>query len=200
MTLTEHDLRKLALPIAITLALFGVAGSLAWWTQDDARQAGLERNRAAGAKSRIEQRLRQFHSEELDLKTRLQTLQHLQSRSILGEEKRLDWMEQLRDTQRELHLPSMRYEFAAQAPLNGNNPTGPAWFNSPLRLQLRLVHEGDLLTFLDRIQQQAKALVIVRSCKLAPPPGTTERREIPAGLAAECELDWLTARLPNKKN
>ena len=105
MTLTERDLRKLALPIVITLGLLGAAGALAWWTQDDARQAGLERNRAAEAKSRIEQRLRQFHSEELDLKTRLQALQHLQSGGILGDEKRLDWMEQLRDTQRELHLP-----------------------------------------------------------------------------------------------
>ena len=200
MTLTERDLRKLALPIVITLGLLGAAGALAWWTQDDARQAGLERSRAAEAKSRIEQRLRQFHSEELDLKTRLQALQHLQSGGILGDEKRLDWMEQLRDTQRELHLPGMKYEFAAQAPLSGNTPGGPAWFNSPLRLQLRLVHEGDLLAFLDRIQQQAKALVIVRSCKLAPPAGSTERHEIPVGLAAECELDWLTARLPGKKN
>ena len=57
MTLTERDLRKLALPIVITLGLLGAAGALAWWTQDDARQAGLERNRAAEAKSRIEQRL-----------------------------------------------------------------------------------------------------------------------------------------------
>ncbi|MFN4325685.1 MAG: hypothetical protein ACK4FP_07330 [Azonexus sp.] len=198
MTLTERDLRKLALPILIALALFGTAGALAWWTQENTRQAGLERQRAAEAKSRLEQRLRQFHSEELDLKTRLQSLQRLQGSGILGDEQRLDWLEQLRDTQRALRLPGMKYEFAAQTPLPGNIPGGPAWFNSPLRLQLRLVHEGDLLDFLDRIQQQAKALVIVRSCKLAPPSGPTERPDTPTGLTAECELDWLTARLPNQ--
>lgn len=73
MKLTERDLPKLALPIVITLALCGTAGLMAWWTQNDAEQAGRERHRAAEAKSRIDMRLRQFHSEELDLKTRLQT-------------------------------------------------------------------------------------------------------------------------------
>jgi hypothetical protein len=31
------------------------------------------------------------------------------------------------------------------------------------------VHEGDLLNFLDRLQHEGKALVIVRNCKLACP-------------------------------
>lgn len=200
MKLTERDLPKLALPIVITLALCGTAGLMAWWTQNDAEQAGRERHRAAEAKSRIDMRLRQFHSEELDLKTRLQTLQTMQASGMLGDEKRLDWMEQLRNTQRELRLPGIKYEFAMQAPLNGSAPNAPAWFNSPLRLQLRLLHEGDLLNFLDRIQQEARALVIVRSCKLAPLSATGERRYNAAPLAAECEMDWLTARLPATRN
>lgn len=200
MKLTERDLPKLALPIVITLALLGAAGFLAWWTQLYAEQAGRERNRAAEAKSRIEMRLRQFHSEELDLKNRLQALQRMQENGLLGDEKRLDWMEQLRNTQRELRLPGMKYEFAMQAPLNGTAPKTPAWFSSPLRLQLRLLHEGDLLNFLDRIQREAQALVIVRSCKLSPLPATTERRDNAAPLAAECEMDWLTARLPATRN
>lgn len=200
MKLTERDLPKLALPIVITLALCGTAGLMAWWTQNDAEQAGRERHRAAEAKSRIDMRLRQFHSEELDLKTRLQTLQTMQASGMLGDEKRLDWMEQLRNTQRELRLPGMKYEFAMQAPLNGSAPNAPAWFNSPLRLQLRLLHEGDLLNFLDRIQQEARALVIVRSCKLAPLSATGERRDNAAPLTAECDMDWLTARLPVTRN
>ena len=200
MKLTNHDFRKLVVPIVATLLLLGVAGTLAWWTQADAQQAGLERNRAAEAKSRIEMRLRQFHSEELDLKERSQLLQRLQDSGILGEEQRLDWMEQLRNTQRDLRIPGLKYEFSAQVPLNKNAPAGYAWFNSPLRLQLRLLHEGDLLNTLGRIQQDATALVIVRSCKLVPLPASTERREMTARLGADCELDWLTARRPTGRN
>ncbi|HLO64166.1 MAG TPA: hypothetical protein VK165_14505, partial [Azonexus sp.] len=159
MKLTQRDFQKLLVPIVVTLLLFGAAGTLAWWTQDDARQAGIERNRAAEAKSRIEMRLRQFHSEERDLQQRSQLLQRLQDSGVLGEERRLDWMEQLRNTQRELRIPGLKYEFSPQVPLGKNALAGYAWFNSPLRLQLRLLHEGDLLNTLSRIQQDAKALV-----------------------------------------
>lgn len=200
MKLTQRDFQKLLVPIAATLALFGAAGTMAWWTQDDARQAGIERNRAAEAKSGIEMRLRQFHSEELDLKERSQLLRRLQDSGVLGEERRLDWMEQLRNTQRDLGIPSLKYEFSPQVPLNKNAPAGYTWFNSPLRLQLRLLHEGDLLNILSQIQEEAKALVIVRSCKLVPLPASAERREMTARLGADCELDWLTARRPTGRN
>lgn len=200
MKLTPRDFQKLLVPITTTLLLFGAAATLAWWTQDDARQAGIELNRAAEAKSRIEMRLRQFHSEERDLQERSQLLRRLQDSGVLGEERRLDWMEQLRNTQRDLRIPGLKYEFSPQVPLSKNPPAGYAWFNSPLHLQLRLLHEGDLLNTLGQIQQEAKALVIVRSCKLVQLPTTPERREMTARLGADCELDWLTARRPTPRN
>lgn len=194
MTLTQRDFRKLLLPLAATLTLLVMAGALAWWSHAEKDGAAQERNRAAEGKTRIETRLRQFHSEESDLKARSQLLQHLQDAGILGEERRLDWMEQLRNTQRDLRLPGLNYEFAVQAPLNRAAASGYTWFNSPLRLQLRLLHEGDLLNALDHLQRQAHAMVIVRSCRLAPPPVKDERRESVAALQADCTLDWLTVR------
>ena len=199
MTLSNRDFRRLALPLAILLLLCGIAGALAWATERNARQALLERDRASESKQRSDMRLRQFRSDELDIKERSQLLQHLQASGILGEERRLDWTEQLGNTQRELRIPGMKYEFAPQTALLPNGTAGYAWFNSPLRLQLRLVHEVDLLNFLDRLQREAKALVIVRSCKLALPPALTNDQEASAALDADCELDWLTAHRPAGK-
>jgi len=93
----------------------------------------------------------------------------------------------------------MKYEFAPQTALQANGSAGYNWFNSPLRLQLRLVHEGDLLNFLDRLQHEGKALVIVRNCKLALPPATASDHETNAALNGDCELDWLTAHRPGGK-
>lgn len=200
MKLTRRDFRKLLPPLAATLALFAAAGILAWWSHSETRGAAQERERAAEGKTRIEARLRQFHSEEIDLKERSRLLERLQDSGMLGEERRLDWMEQLGNTQRDLRLPGLKYEFAAQAPLNRTTPSGYAWFNSPLRLQLRLLHEGDLLNALERIQQEARAMVIVRSCRLAPPAAGSERREAVAPLNAECNMDWLTARQQATRN
>ena len=199
MKLSNRDFHRLALPLAILLLLCGIAGALAWATHRDARQAQIERDRANEAKLRSEARLRQFRSDELDIKERGQLLQRLRDSSMLGEEKRLDWTEQLGTLQRELRIPGMKYEFAPQTALQANGSAGYNWFNSPLRLQLRLVHEGDLLNFLDRLQHEGKALVIVRNCKLALPPATASDHETNAALNGDCELDWLTAHRPGGK-
>ena len=200
MKLTQRDFRTLLPPLAATLVLFLAAGFLAWWSHSNAHEAGLERDRAADGKNRIETRLRQFHSEEVDIKERGVILRRLQDSGILGEERRLDWLEQVRNTQHALRLPGLRYEFAAQAPINRTTPSGYAWFNSPLHLQMKLLHEGDLLNALDRIQQEARALVIVRSCQLMPPANAGERREAYMPLNADCHMDWLTARQPTGRN
>jgi hypothetical protein len=198
MKLTSRDLPKLWLPLAAALALLIIAGLLAWGSQLDAGQAEHQRNAATTAKNQIEQRLRQVRTEEQEIKERTQILQQLQDSGITGEEKRLDWMEMLRDTQRELRIPGMNYEFGAQTSLDNADRSADdsahAWFSSPMRLQLRLLHEEDLLNFLARVQKNAKALVIVRSCKLSPLPRQSDGREAMAQLGAECEMQWLTVR------
>lgn len=200
MTWTSADIRKLGLPLAVMLVLIVIAFLIGNAAQQDAHQAEHERNTAAAAKNQIEQRLRQVRTEEMDIKERTQILQRLQSSGIAGEEKRLDWMEMLRDTQHDLRLPGMKYEFGAQTALDGSDGANVGWYGSPLKIQLRLLHEGDLLNSLNRIEKSAKALVIIRACKLSPLPEQGEGRTSMALLGAECDMQWLTVRQPSGKN
>lgn len=199
MKLTRRDLPKLWLPLVATLALISVAGLLAWATHLDADKADRERNAAASAKNQIEQRLRQVRTEEQEIKERTQRLQQLQDAGIIGEERRLDWMETLRDAHHELAIPGMNYEFGAQSSLDNVENGTQTWFSSPLHLQLRLVHEEDLLRFLARVEKEAKALVIVRSCKLSPLPRPTDSRGNMAQFGAECDMQWLTVHRSSGK-
>ena len=194
MTLTRGDLRKLQLPLVGMLILLIVASLLAWWSLLDAQKAGRERDRAERQKVQIEQRLRQVRTEEQELKDRALVFQHMLNSGIAGEEKRLEWTEMLRDIQRNLRLPGMNYELGVQIPLETANATGYAYFASPMRLHLRLLHEEDLLNFLTQVQQKTKALVLVRSCKLTPLSASGELRESRPQLSAECELQWVTTR------
>lgn len=194
MTLTRGDLRKLQLPLIGMLTLFIVASLLAWWSLGEEQTAGRERQSAAARKDQIEQRLSQVRTEEQELKERAQVFQRIQDSGITGEEKRLDWTEMLRDIQHRLRLPGMSYEFGIQAPLEQTDRTGYSYFASPMRLQLRLLHEGDLLNFLNQVQQNASALVLVRNCKLAPLRASSEQRDALPQLSAECELQWVTTR------
>ncbi|WP_153132600.1 hypothetical protein [Dechloromonas hortensis] len=202
MKFAVHDLVKIRLPLLAAVLLLAIAGLIAWWSMGEAQKAEQERNSAANRKGQVEQRLRQVRIEEQELKDRAQTFQQLQASGISGEEKRLEWIEMLRATQQALRLPGMNYEFGVQVPLENVDGAAYAWFASPMRLQLRLLHEEDLLNFLSQIEKNAKALVLVRNCKLgrignAGNPGST--RETLAQLTADCEMQWITVRRASGK-
>ena len=118
------------------------------------------------ASRKSKERLARVRTEEQEIKTRTQQFQQMEQAGITGQEKRLDWTELLRDLQQQLRLPGMSYEFGPQVPLETTTDAGYAYHSSQLKIQLRLLHEEDLLNFITRLQQEAKAMVLVRSCKL----------------------------------
>ena len=117
----------------------------------------------------------------------------MEQAGITGPEKRLDWTELLRDLQQQLRLPGMTYEFGPQLPLETTTDAGYAYHSSQLKIQLRLLHEEDLLNFITRLQQEAKAMVLVRSCKLVRLPAANAAATA-AQLSADCTMEWVTLR------
>lgn len=190
----RKDLPRLWLPAAIALVLIVVAGTLAWVSEREARQAAQTLQAATAARQRIEQRLSQVRTEEEDIKQRAALWLKLKEAGMVGEERRLEWVEMLRDIQQELRIPGLSYEFGPRQPLDGKDT--PGWHASPLRIQFRLLHEEDLLNALERIEQRAPALVIVRACRLAPLTTPGDGAKPAALLGAECDMQWLTATLP----
>lgn len=191
MTFTGRDLVKLQWPLLGALALTVLAAVPAWWSRNDIASAQRQHDEAVASKQRVEQRLRQVRTEEQELKERAQIFQRLQQSGIAGAERRLEWTELLRDLQQQLRIPGLNYEFGVRKPLD-NESGAYAYFASPMRMQLRLVHEEDLLRFLDRLQREAKALVLIRSCTLAPLAERAVGSNDLAQLGAECELRWVT--------
>lgn len=193
MKFTVRDLRKLRWPLLGTLLLLLAAGLLAWWSLLNAQQAEQQRRTAENGKNQIEQRLRQVRTEEQEIKERTRVFQRLQNSGIAGEEQRLEWTEMLRDIQHDMRLPGISYEFGTQQTLENAPDLAYAYFASPMRLQLRPLHEEDLLKFLTRVQKEAKALVLVRRCKLSSASSrASDAGETQPSLSAECELQWIT--------
>ena len=62
-----------------------------------------------------------------------------------------------------------------------------------MKIQLRLLHEEDLLNFINRLQREAKAMDLVRGCKLVRPPATNSAGGA-VQLNAECTMEWVTLR------
>jgi hypothetical protein len=192
MKLEPRDLKKtgwVALLAAILIALAVAAGL---WTSAGARKAQGEHDGAAARKAEVERRLARVRTEEQEIKARTQQFQQMEQAGIIGQEKRLDWTELLRDLQHQLRLPGMSYEFGPQVPLETTTDTGYAYHSSQLKIQFRLLHEEDLLNFINRLQREAKAMILVRDCKLIRSPAANSASG--AQLNAECTMEWITLR------
>ena len=65
---------------------------------------------------------------------------------------------------------------------------------SQMRLQLQLLHEGELLPFLADLRDAVQALVQVRACTIERLGSGSPNRGNNAQLTADCTLEWITLR------
>ena len=192
MKLAARDFRKIVWVALLATLLIGLAIAAGLWSTGGTSKARVERD-AAARKLEIEKRLGRVRTEEQEIKARTQQFQQMELAGMIGQEKRLEWTELLRDLQRQSRLPGMNYEFGPQVPLESVAGADYAFHSSQLKIQLRVLHEEDLLNFVGQLQKEAKALVVLRGCKLSRPPGGSTARDA-AQLVGECTMEWITLR------
>ena len=190
MKFSQRDLQKLQWYALLAAVLLTLAVAFGIWSQQRLQQAQRERKVADNQLQQIDKRLRQVRTEEQEIKARTGLFQQLEKSGMTGEEKRLAWIELLHDLQQQLHLPGMNYEFGPQRSLETEAGTTYAYHSSHLRIQLRLVHEEDLLNFVQQLQHRAKAMVLVRNCQVRRTSAPTSL----AQLSADCDMEWITLR------
>ena len=194
MSFTPEELRKLALP-ALLAALLLAAGAGLIWGADAALDAAVRQAQAAQAeRQQAAARLARISEEEREVIEKLDVYKRLKQLNILGEERRLEWADAITRirTQRELLDLSYRVDrqrLLASAP---GKPANVEFYASTMRVQLALLHEGDLLRFLGDLRDSGNAYYAVRQCSLTrtaqPPAGV----QISPRLRGECEIDLIT--------
>ena len=119
---------------------------------------------------------------------------------MIGDEQRLDWVELLKEIRDKRRLLDLQYEIAPQRLLDGNSAGDFSFASSTMKLQVKLLHEEDLLRLLGDLRSQAKALVLIKACAIERRP--TNADESAGGrenLLANCEIDWLTLHEVSRK-
>lgn len=171
------------------LALAAVAAS-GWYLH----RAHLEE--AAALLERDAARLRLAHAETEKEEIRQYQPQfiELRRRGLVGPERRLDWVEAIRQIQEQRRLLPLTYEIDVQQPyrLETSLPTGDyALLGSRMVLHMDLLHELDLLNFLSDLRLNGtfavQECVIRRTAGAAAAPGV-----LAPALDADCTLNWLT--------
>jgi hypothetical protein len=197
MNLIPADFRKLILPLAIALALAAAGTALIVFVKrqqviDNARLVSAKKDRA-----QAREKLARISEEEREVKERIELYRRLRDLHIIGKERRLDWADAIQRIRVNREMLDVRYKIEPQKVLVSiPGKVGKVDFNvSSMKLELALLHEGDLLQFLNDLRDSGNAYVSVRRCAInrsgpsAPGAGTP----IPtARLKAECQIDMIT--------
>jgi hypothetical protein len=158
-----------------------------------AGQAERDHQQAQALQNETRARLSRAHEDEREIRDRIARYQELISQGRSQPERRLEWVETLGQIRASRRLLGLEYEISPQRPLDEKQPAsgGFRFLASPMKLDMPLLHEGDLLGLLDDLAARTEALVSVRSCRidrLALNRGAQET----ANLKASCEIDWIT--------
>ena len=199
-TYQPADLKRLQWTIAllILLSLVGAGTVLASLKFREVADKSLKQ--ATGIQSEIKTKLARANDEEVELREKILRYNALGQRGILGEEHRLDWIEQVRRVEEKHKLLEIQYELSPQKPLDAKVLPGAGgnfeFLSSPMRLDMPLLHELDLVNFLTGLNADVQAYLRLRSCSIEriPTPVAGKGSAATAQLQAQCELDWITIR------
>jgi hypothetical protein len=194
MKLGRRDIKKMGLPIAACLALM-LAGTACYFYADSHLQETRQLGTAAAAqRAEVQTRLASANEEEREIKASLQQYQALAARGIVGEEKRLDWVDTVTAIKNERRLFSIGYSIEPQKELDypGFSPGGSVKFMvSRVKITMLLLHEEDLLNFIDDLAKRGKPYLSVRSCNVAR-EGLGGGTTLAPRLQANCVFDLIT--------
>ena len=199
MSMARQDWRKLRYPLVglgLALVLVGLLVSFA----DQYRQKNEKEFQEQQAL--LNQARQKFQSSGLEKDTIIQYLpayNQLIASGFIGEERRIEWIENLRQIHETHKLFSIDYSIGLQENYKPSFMPNLGNFKlqrSTMKIDLDMLHEGDLIHLLSGLENQSSPY-IVRDCEISRPLGTViDSKTMAANLKAVCEIDWLTLRDP----
>jgi len=134
---------------------------------------------------------------ERDLIARyLPDYQRLDALGFIGDERRINWLDALRNANQKGALFGINYEISARKPYLQAAALGVGQLSvmqSVMKLRFQMLHEEDLVKLLEYLSEQNAGVFIVNSCNMRRTNSTLTVRFQP-NMAAECELAWITAQ------
>lgn len=201
MKLTQQDWKRLQPPLlgmGIALVLVGL---LAFYAEDYKSQQAAALLIKQAEFNQAQQKYRLSGQERETIVQYLPIYQDLISKGFVGEEQRIEWIEQLRQVHLQHKLFSIGYAIGEQekiSPAYLPNMSSFSLHRSTMKLDMDLLHEEDLLTLLNGLKQQT-APFIIRECEINRPIGSKINANLLTNNAkARCEIDWITLREPSK--
>jgi len=123
----------------------------------------------------------------------------LEKSGIVGKEDRLNWVDTIENITSHHKIPYLKYHIDKRQALSSNHLArkypGIDLFKSTMKLQMQLLHEGDLYTIINSLHHKARGLFDIKSCAIIRNTTQTEsliESTTNKNFSAKCELNWYT--------
>lgn len=126
----------------------------------------------------------------------------LYNKGVIGKERRLNWIEVLRNAGEEIKIPGLSYEIRSQEAYKPGFKMKLGkykLFRTVMSLNMQLLHEGDLFRLLEILDQNALGSYNVSNCAINAKSKTISETAEGSNLTVRCELTWHTIKLKNGK-
>lgn len=189
--------RPLSRPLAVSAVAFVVllvAGvSLLWAARHTLAQQHRKLAAAQADRRHVAERLLRIVHEEREVRDHVALYQRLKELRILGDERRIEWVEALTRIRTERELLDLRYQVERQKVLKTlPSSSGLELRSSSMNVELALLHEGDLLRFLGDLRSSGNAYYSVRQCTLTRAEPVASAGPIAPRLRGICQIDLIT--------
>jgi len=189
--------QRLVGPGAIAAALVAVGIGAVIVTQQLLQRARSEQQAVAMEREAAQNKLARATDEEREIREKLVDYQKLRERGLIGEEQRLDWVERIAQIKAARRLFEVKYSIEPQRPADypGIAGSGDVEFMvSPMKVELTLLHEEDLLRFIADLRAAVRSHVLVKSCTVQRLERPASDRAVVPRLRADCMIDLVTIR------
>ena len=174
---------------AVLLAVALLAGGAFYY-----RQQMIAERSAGEAKAALQAaRYQEVVEAERIIDTLYERYKVLKHTGFIGREPRLRWLDAVRREGERSGILDLYYRLGEQQEVATTTVEGNyRLYRSVMELQMALLHEGQLLDFLDGLQRAGTGLFQVENCKLQ--RLGDELHTDSANLSAQCRLLWYTTR------
>lgn len=198
MSLTAQDWRKLQLPL-ITLGVAIIISTVLYSTTDARMLRAQEQlQKQQRALNQARQRYETSGMERDNIVKFMPAYQNLIERGFVGEEQRVDWIDDLRDINLRNKLFGINYDIGTQTDYAPKLPLDIGSFRlhrSTMKITFAMLHESDLSTLLTALPAENNPPYLLRECTVERVGGGGRGKFLP-NLNTSCEIDWLTVSEP----
>ncbi len=198
MTLNKSDWFKLRFPIICLGAVVIAIAFLLAFTEQQKEVVTQALQSQITQLNQAKQRYSTSDQEKETIAKYLPQYQALIRNGFIGEERRIEWVDALRRIHQEQKLFNINYSIGAQEeykPTFASNIGGFKFYRSVMKLELSMLHEGDLIALIQSLANQQSTPFMLRQCEIIRQNTKISNVLIP-NMRANCELDWLTIHEP----